>query len=276
MGEWRFKRRLTRYLPTLLVDQAELWSTVAMQAPGLWAVARNRELYDRHRGQRCFVVGNGPSLKRLDLARLRGETLFTVNTFLDHAGALGLSPFCHTIVDPAYFDPARPTFAQFVATAARLGDALAFFPVDRRAVIAPHVPGARYLMFAGTVETNDNAALTRALPGCYSVNIVALLIALYMGFSEIHLIGCDLDMLSNVVGVAPLRIRESHFYDDAEGVSDWGALGYDYAAYARAVARMFDGFRFAATKARPHQRISNASPAGLLDVFPRVDFTSLF
>lgn len=31
------------------------------------------ELHNRHAGQRCFVVGNGPSLNDIDMTRLRGE-----------------------------------------------------------------------------------------------------------------------------------------------------------------------------------------------------------
>ncbi len=29
-------------------------------------------LKDIHRGQRCFIIGNGPSLKKTDLSRLEG------------------------------------------------------------------------------------------------------------------------------------------------------------------------------------------------------------
>ena len=28
---------------------------------------------DKHQGQRCFIIGNGPSLRQTDLSRLRGE-----------------------------------------------------------------------------------------------------------------------------------------------------------------------------------------------------------
>ena len=34
---------------------------------------------DLHTGERCFLVGNGPSLSKLDLRKLDGELAFTVN-----------------------------------------------------------------------------------------------------------------------------------------------------------------------------------------------------
>jgi hypothetical protein len=37
------------------------------------------EFRDRHRGQRCFVVGNGPSLNQIDMGRLKNEITFGSN-----------------------------------------------------------------------------------------------------------------------------------------------------------------------------------------------------
>lgn len=43
------------------------------------SIARLAALRDRHRGERCFILGNGPSLKRTDLSKLRNETTFGLN-----------------------------------------------------------------------------------------------------------------------------------------------------------------------------------------------------
>ena len=37
------------------------------------SIARLASLKDSRRGERCFVIGNGPSLKQTDLSRLRNE-----------------------------------------------------------------------------------------------------------------------------------------------------------------------------------------------------------
>jgi hypothetical protein len=36
-------------------------------------------LKDAYRGKRCFIIGNGPSLKRTDLTKLQGEYTFGMN-----------------------------------------------------------------------------------------------------------------------------------------------------------------------------------------------------
>jgi hypothetical protein len=40
--------------------------------------ARLAALKDAHRGERCFLIGNGPSLKQTDLSLLKNE--FTIGT----------------------------------------------------------------------------------------------------------------------------------------------------------------------------------------------------
>ena len=46
-----------------------------------WSENRSRlEVYrDLHRGKRCFVIGNGPSLKQTDLSLLKNEFTFGLN-----------------------------------------------------------------------------------------------------------------------------------------------------------------------------------------------------
>ncbi|HQL39176.1 MAG TPA: hypothetical protein PKV95_06830, partial [Anaerolineaceae bacterium] len=34
---------------------------------------------NQHAGKRCFIIGNGPSLRQTDLAKLRGEMTFGLN-----------------------------------------------------------------------------------------------------------------------------------------------------------------------------------------------------
>ena len=44
---------------------------------------KNREklilLKNKHKGERCFIIGSSPSLKQLDLSLLNNEITFTVN-----------------------------------------------------------------------------------------------------------------------------------------------------------------------------------------------------
>jgi len=49
-------------------------------SPRYWESVRRLRLFkNKHKGQRCFIVGNGPSLKEMDLAPLRNEFTFGLN-----------------------------------------------------------------------------------------------------------------------------------------------------------------------------------------------------
>ncbi len=43
------------------------------------AIRRLAALKDSHKGQRAFIIGNGPSLKQTDLSKLKGEITFGMN-----------------------------------------------------------------------------------------------------------------------------------------------------------------------------------------------------
>lgn len=43
------------------------------------SITRLRHLKDTHKGERCFIIGNGPSLQNTDLSKLSGESTFGMN-----------------------------------------------------------------------------------------------------------------------------------------------------------------------------------------------------
>ena len=60
----------------------EVPHTLAWHAPTVTARENRRRLAGfrgRHAGQRCFIIGNGPSLNRMDLVRLKEEFSFGLN-----------------------------------------------------------------------------------------------------------------------------------------------------------------------------------------------------
>jgi hypothetical protein len=268
-------RLVEPYIPPKLWGKA-YWMTALLQIiqhDGVRELRRNAALRDRLRNRRGFVVGNGPSLTRMDLTRLRDEHIFTVNSFFEHAERLRLRPVAHCFIDPVYFVPPFADLRQFAAT--RHPDTICIAPLEYENVVRPIIPDAYYLLMAGRIENNSNHDITRVVPGLQTVTLAALLVSLFMGCSPVYLIGCDMDLLSHVVGVDPLRIRENHFYDQEEPVIVTVPY-FDYAGYGQAIWRMLLGYRLIKERLTPDQRVLNAGVGGLLDVFERVEYDSLF
>jgi hypothetical protein len=265
--------RVQSYVPPRLWREAHhLYAWSALLRGARAELLRNRSLRNRFHGQRAFVIGNGSSLNLLDLSRLQGELTFTVNSFFEHAPRLGVTPTCHAFIDPSFFGELTEVLRHFAAT--RGPETLCFVPWRYREVAHRFVPDAYCLLAAGMPDANRNLDLERPIPELRTVTLAALLVALHLGCDPIYLIGCDMNLLSKVVDVRPLRVAADHFYDQGSDVI--AVEGMDYAAYCHAVYQMLDGFRFIRDQVGSRRRIYNAGVGSLLDVFPSVDYASLF
>lgn len=117
--------------------------------------------------------------------------------------------------------------------------------------------------------------LTKPIPGVLSVSVLALEIALFMGFKEIYLLGCDHTWASNF-GVT------SHFYKESEsilatrpGYSEW--TGYDMGDQFHTNWLLWNQYKALRNYFQPRGvNIYNATAGGALDVFPRVHYETLF
>jgi hypothetical protein len=252
-------------------------------------VRRNRELRGRYVGDRCFVLGNGGSLRKMDLAPLASEKVITVNRFVTNFQRYFpfISSFAHAMIDPSLFDGRVDGYETLKAIGSWPNPETMFFlPAAYSNVIRQHVPetakvDVRYVLYSGrfsapgpdTTHPMHPIDLAYIVPGSETVACVALLVAIYLGFSDIYLVGCDIDYLSNVVDVNPLRARVAHFYDEGHDIYDYP---FDYGDFCLSTWRSFDSFKFLQSKLAPGQRIWNAGVGGMLDVFPRAEFGSLF
>ena len=61
------------------LGHAALWPAAALHPWRRASIEQLTRLKDIHRGERCFIIGNGPSLKQTDLTRLKNEFSFGTN-----------------------------------------------------------------------------------------------------------------------------------------------------------------------------------------------------
>ena len=217
------------------------------------------EFRNLHRGERCFVVGCAPSLQQLDLSHLRGEWAFTVNRgYL--AASLGLPQTqYHVVGDPhtyrAYWSEIREASvgrrfyrANVIALPEYSGA-----PDHEAAICYPYheSPTMDEGHFAEDVTTGAYRGFTVVLD--------AVQIAFFMGFSEVYIIGCDLDYQGPQTHVYESGAYEQKRRNDMP------------------IPKVLQSMAVAAQAFRRHGRIlANAGVGGCLDTIPRVEFASLF
>jgi hypothetical protein len=221
-----------------------------------------RRFQDIHRGERCFIIGNGPSLQRMDLEPLRHEFTFGMNRIYLLFPRLGFETSYYVAVNTLVLEQCREDIAslgmpRFLTWRSRQwfdGEGIYFLDTDY----------------------TDPAEFTTDISGRVyegsTVTFVAMQLAYYMGFSEVILIGVDHSFTStgrpNETVVSEGNDRD-HFSSEYFGKGfRWQLPDLEASERAYRLAR--------AAFERNGGRIVDATVDGKLDVFEKIKYETLF
>lgn len=218
---------------------------------------------DRHHGERCFIMGNGPSLRNTDLTLLRGETTLGLNRIYLAFPELGFTTTYLVSVNELVLEQcaaemralAMPKFITWRARNAFWGD-----------------PNSLLLDtdFTGP-ENFSGSALGRMFEG-FTVTYVAMQLAFFMGFQEVILIGVD----HNFTTQGPANTTVTSGGDDPNHFSPQ-YFGKGFRWQLPDLEGSERAYRLARTAyEQAGRRIVDATVGGKLTVFPKVDYRSLF
>ncbi len=147
-----------------------------------------------HKGERCFIVGTGPSLKMEDLEKIKGEYSFSVNSIV-------LS-FSDTTWRPTYYAIGDSFGYEKLKMAIREANMPTIFCGISNKVMTPKmdvgfIPYPVNLLDHGKmIPEHINKFGGDAFKVVYdghSITYSAMELAVYMGFKEIVLLGIDCD-----------------------------------------------------------------------------------
>ncbi len=245
----------------------------------------NKAFFHSHRGERCFVVGNAPSIKEMDLSHLENEYVFTVNDICSSPDIYKkLSSNCHVFVDPYYCGYSKERANVFVEQATRFNKDIQLFTIiEGKSLFSRRMCGKLNYLFMHHIWNKKPSAIDLSKNLYIAQNVVqgAIYIALYMGFKEIYLIGCDMTSFIETMNYNATRNFISyHAYDiddEDKKALDKNKKIRDNAYMLKDYYITFEIFKkikeFADEKSI---RIINSTKNGLLDMYPRKDYESLF
>lgn len=227
-------------------------------------------LKDIHKGERCFIIGNGPSLSVNDLNELhrKGIITFATNRVFKLFDKTEWRPTYYVSEDILLMKDAQDIIRDMPVKAR-------FIPVNLKWYEGVDIPNADYFYMEYKNSMEDTFGLSVDIPHSLrcrgTVTITCLQLAVYMGFSEIYLIGVDhnfakmFDKYGNVVIDTSIK---NHFSDDYDkGIVDQG-FQVDAATEAyidvRRLSSKMETFK-----------VFNATRGGKLEVYERVDLDSL-
>lgn len=163
----------------------------------------NAKYKDIHKGKRCFVLGNGPSLNCIDFKVLKDEYVFTVNELMRHDKFLLLNSNYHFIADPEYFQlkPEKKEDQNIIEVIKKLENSenatVFFLPIEGRKNVQEYgwMEQLECSYFCSKLYFyqgfNMKPDFTKFVPCFQAVVQWAVAMAVYMGFNEIYLLGCD-------------------------------------------------------------------------------------
>lgn len=241
---------------------------------------KNLKLKDIHKGDRCFILATGPSIRHQNLKLLQGETCIAVSNFLVHPDYAVINPkyYCIAPYHPPITEDAWQKWMDEIEKGTK--GAKLFFGMsdrDRNEKNGRFRDRDLYYLKFGEWWGRDvpnNIDISRTIPGPQSVTIMALYVAIYMGFERIYLLGCDHDWFLHIN-------KSSHFYREEDhalvksGYNEWFQedLEEEFQSHVT-LWQQYKGIREITNK--NDTLIFNATEGGLLDVFPRVKYESLF
>ncbi|UCG13682.1 MAG: DUF115 domain-containing protein [Deltaproteobacteria bacterium] len=235
---------------------------------------RWRALKDLYKGERAFLVGNGPSLNITPLHLLQDEFTLCFNRFNLMFERLNWMPDMYMCVDERVAEDMAPEINAFVNRFR-----YAVFP-------DVHPGGVDFREFIGDGEnvfwlSLDWGGFYQDLPRCGlggTVANVGLQVLSFMGFSPIYLVGVDMDYKDHETALKEDQRNWTSVRDDDPNHFDprYFGTGRKY-HYPRVVENMLPSLERAKdiTDSLGIQ-VLNAGVGGLLETFPRVEFSSLF
>jgi uncharacterized Rossmann fold enzyme len=234
---------------------------------------RIRQLRNRHRGRRAFILGNGPSLHIADLGRLHGEITFASNKIYLAFDQTSWRPTYYSVYDLLVAENNREVIQSLNLVHIHGSFVRPILGMDRgylyiedlpnRMDLSPPVFGFSENMFIGAY-------------GGYSVIYLQLQLAYYMGIRQIYLMGVDFSFnvpasiqTESVTELGEQVLRSAnevnHFHPDYRKPGEsWTMPKLEYQRQAFAQARQ--------ALENAGGALYNASRRTELDVLDRVDF----
>ncbi len=160
---------------------------------------RNTELREYKTSDKCYICGNGPSLKKVNLEDLDGDTI-VMNDHWRIAGNYKATPTYYIVNDEAYGMDAFKERMQGVLDcfpdiphlfASNIGRAIDAKFSDASTNIYYYNPIGR--TFKHTYEID----FTKVTYCVWNVVTTAIELAVYLGYKEIYLIGCDYSLFAS-------------------------------------------------------------------------------
>jgi len=220
-----------------------------------------KSLHNLHKGERCFLIANGPSLKKMNLNLLKDEYTIGLNRiYLIFDKLVFLPSFCiainELILDQFYDEIQNVKIPKFLNW-------------NRRNLFKKYDQNNHYLNI--TLRINDvfTGNILKPISSGGTVTYVALQIAYFLGFNEIIIIGLDHDFVDKGVPNTLEKRNQEHDLNHFDPNYFPKGTNWQYPDLLRSEI----AYKLADEAFKKNDRkIYDATIGGNCDVFEKIDF----
>jgi hypothetical protein len=267
-----FSNRIINLIPEKIKPAARYWYDGLRRLPEIpaaylhpWraeSIWKMRAFKNIHQGKRCFIIGNGPSLKQMDLTLLKNEFTFGMNRIYMAFPEMGYETSFYVcmndlVVEQCAADIQNLRMPKFISWRGR-----------KWVNIDPDL----HFIYSSYTGPRFSPDITGRVWESATVTFVALQLAYYMGFDHVYLIGVDHNFVTQGTPNTTIVSQgddPNHFNPGYFGKGfrwqlpdlETSEIGYEMAKQA------FE---------RDDRRVLDATIGGKLNIFPKVTFTDLF
>ncbi|MDU1891729.1 MAG: 6-hydroxymethylpterin diphosphokinase MptE-like protein [Dysgonomonas sp.] len=216
---------------------------------------RLQSFKNKHQGKRCFIIGNGPSLNYTDLEHLKDDVVMVSNSFIKVLDKLSYTPTYYFAQDASVVKDN----IQYIRETNNITRFIYSYYNKRY-----HAKGTiNYTTKKQMVGFSDD--IVKGVYGGWTVTYSMIQFAVYMGFSEIYLLGVDFNYAKDNTEINSDCYFDNKLYNPNRHYA-LPKTDISFAAFAK--SREY---------CEKHGiSIFNATRGGKLEIFERIDFDKLF
>jgi len=163
---------------------------------------KNIYLKEKYNNKRVFILGSGSSILLYNLKILKNEYVMTQNSFHMHKDILEIDPNFHCVVPYYQTEKEYAIWIDYIADMKdRMPNTSFIWGLNTKTLIDQHhkdiTDKSYYIRTKYNLLTLNKAKLniSKTIMNIPTVLTQCLLVAIYMGFKEIYLLGFDLDQI---------------------------------------------------------------------------------
>lgn len=253
------------------------------------ALNANHELENIHKGKRCFVIGNAPSLNTQDLSVLKDEIVLTVNQISRNKQFKSLNTNYHFWADPGFFkenskEGDKELLEVMMSVNTDGNRPVCFFPLEAKEFVSKkkldQILNVRYFVPGHILfDQYKKIDFSGMIPGMNTVVQYAIMLGIYMGCTEIYLLGCDCTGILSYIETKTDSGNFEYAYDISQAEAErmkamLGGVSCEQTFYGW--AKIFEGYRLLGEYCKQKGvQLINVTNGGILDCLPRKKFENV-